>query len=191
MYNTVALNRDITHRKEIDAIIGVLFFVLATALGAYVRIPVPGSPVPITLQTFFVILSGAVLGKRLGIFSQAVYIFLGASGLPIFQGYSAGMAHVFGPTGGYLIGFIAASFLVGKMLGKETLSLYKILASFIMGNVVLYTLGVLWLVSLYRISLVNAVRIGVLPFLAVEAVKILAAAFIYRVIADRSRSIFS
>ena len=68
---------------------------------------------------------------------------------------------------------------------------YKILASFIMGNVVLYTLGVLWLVSLYRISLVNAVRIGVLPFLAVEAVKILTAAFIYRAIADRSRSIFS
>ena len=190
MYNTIALNTEITHRKGIDAVIGVLFFVLATALGAYVRIPVPGSPVPITLQTFFVVLSGAVLGKRLGVISQAAYIFLGALGLPIFQGYAFGTAHILGPTGGYLIGFLAASFLVGKMLQKDS-NTYATLLAFIAGNMVLYALGVTWLVSLYRISFIDAVRIGVLPFLAVEAVKILAAAFIYRVIADRSRSIFS
>ena len=99
--------------------------------------------------------------------------------------------HVLGPTGGYLAGFLAASFLVGKMLQKETSNTYKILLSFLAGNAILYTLGVIWLVTLYRISLTDAVRIGVLPFLAVEAVKILAAAYIYRAIADRSRSIFS
>jgi biotin transport system substrate-specific component len=191
MYNTIVLDREITHRKSVNAVIGVLFFVLATALGAYVRIPVPGSPVPITLQTFFVVLSGAVLGKRLGIASQAAYIFLGASGLPIFQGYAFGTAHILGPTGGYLAGFMVASFLVGKMLESETSNPYKIVSAFVIGNAVLYASGVLWLVLLYRISLASAIAIGVLPFLAVEAFKILMASVLYQKISHRSKSIFS
>lgn len=191
MTNTIALNREIICNRRLSAAIGVAFFILATALGAYVRIPVPGSPVPITLQTFFVVLSGAVLGKRLGSISQAGYIFLGAAGLPIFQGYASGIGHIFQATGGYLIGFIAASFLTGKILEKGNAGTFRITSAFLAGNIALYTCGILYLMFIYRISIINAAAIGVLPFITVESVKILAATFVYRAIADRSRNIFS
>ena len=191
MDNTLVLNREIIGSKSISAVIGVMFFVLATAFGAYVRIPLPGTPVPMTLQTLFVALSGAVLGKRLGSVSQVSYIFLGAMGLPIFQGYGFGPAHMLGPTGGYLTGFIAASYLTGRLLEKETSNAYKIAASFIAGTIVLYGFGIAWLMTLYRINFLNAVTIGLIPFLTAEAVKIFAASCIYRAVADRSKNIFS
>ncbi len=191
MSTAIALKANVTTSKALDAIIGVTFFIMATALGAYIRIPVPGTPVPITLQTFFVVLSGAVLGSRLGLFSQAGYIVLGALGMPIFQGYTFGMAHILGPTGGYLVGFMAASFLTGKILEGESRNLFKITASFAIGNVVLYTLGVLWLMLIYRISFVNAIAIGVLPFFTIELAKIFLAAVLYSKISNRSKAIFS
>jgi biotin transport system substrate-specific component len=187
----MALRASTINNKTLDAAIGVTFFIIATALGAYIRIPVPGTPVPITLQTFFVVLSGAVLGSRLGLFSQAGYIFLGAIGLPVFQGYGFGVAHILGPTGGYMIGFMAASFLTGRILEKESHNLFKIAASFAIGNVVLYALGILWLMLIYRISFVNAILIGVLPFFTVELAKIFLAAIVYSKISHRSKAIFS
>jgi biotin transport system substrate-specific component len=191
MNNTMALRAGIISNKTVDAIIGVTFFIIATTLGAYIRIPVPGTPVPITLQTFFVVLSGAVLGSRLGIFSQAGYIFLGAIGLPVFQGYASGTAHILGPTGGYLVGFMAASFLTGKILEGESRNLFKITASFAIGNAVLYSLGIIWLMLIYRINLVSAIAIGVLPFFTVELAKIFLAAVVYSKISHRSKTIFS
>lgn len=191
MNSTMALRVNTISDKATDAVIGVTFFIMATTLGAYIRIPVPGTPVPITLQTFFVVLSGAVLGSRLGLFSQAGYIFLGAIGLPVFQGYTFGMAHILGPTGGYLIGFMAASFLAGKILEKGSRNLFKITASFTIGNIVLYALGILWLMLIYRISFLNAILIGVLPFFTVELAKIFLAAVVYSKISHRSKAIFS
>jgi len=191
MNSAMALKDNIIGNKAIDAAIGVTFFIIATTLGAYIRIPVPGTPVPITLQTFFVVLSGAVLGSRLGLFSQAGYIILGAMGMPVFQGCAFGLAHILGPTGGYLIGFMAASFLTGRILEKESRNLFKIMASFAMGNIVLYALGILWLMVIYRISFVNAITIGVLPFFTIELAKIFLAAVVYSKISHRSKAIFS
>ena len=97
MNSVMALRTNVISNKAINAVIGVAFFIIATTLGAYIRIPVPGTPIPITLQTFFVVLSGAVLGSRLGLFSQAGYIFLGAIGLPVFQGYLLGIRIYWAP----------------------------------------------------------------------------------------------
>jgi len=191
MNNAVALRANIINNRTMDAVIGVTFFIIATTLGAYIRIPVPGTPVPITLQTFFVVLSGAVLGSRLGLCSQIGYILLGAIGLPVFQGYASGIAHIFGPTGGYLAGFMAASFLIGKILEKESRNIFKIVASFAIGNFTLYALGTLWLMLIYRISFANAILIGVLPFFTIELAKIFLAAVIYSKISHRSKAIFS
>lgn len=191
MDSILVYKRELIDNKLLNAIVGVGFFIIATALGAYIRIPVPGTPVPITLQTFFVVLSGAVLGKKLGLLSQAGYLFLGAAGLPVFQGYAFGAVHMFGPTGGYLAGFLLASFLTGKLLEKEEPGFLRIIAAFAIGNIALYTLGVFWLMFLYKISLFNAVAIGVLPFFAVELIKVTAAAFIYCGISHRTKSIFS
>lgn len=190
MTDTFALDREVIHGRTLTAVIGTAFFIIATALGAYVRIPVPGTPVPITLQTFFVVLSGAVMGRKLGLLSQAGYLFLGAAGLPVFQGYACGAAHIFGPTGGYLIGFLAASFIAGKILKDSSAGIFKTVAAFTAGNAALYTFGILWLMAIYRITLISAITIGVLPFLAAEAVKILAAAALYQKISRRSEKIF-
>ena len=191
MNGVAVLRTNVISNKMVDALIGVTFFIMATTFGAYIRIPVPGTPVPITLQTFFVVLSGAVLGSRLGLFSQAGYIFLGAIGLPVFQGYNFGMAYILGPTGGYMMGFMAASFLVGKIMEKESHNLFKIAASFTIGNTVLYSLGIIWLMLIYKISFINAILIGVLPFFTIELAKIFLAAVVYSKISHRSKTIFS
>ena len=182
--------REVVNGKALVAVIGVLFFILATALGAYVRIPIAGSPVPITLQTFFVILSGAVLGKRLGLYSQLGYILLGSMGLPIFQGAAFGVSSLLGPTGGYLAGFAVAAYLVGRLTNGVS-DTRRALLSFAIGSLVIYAFGVSWLVYIYRVNLMHAISIGMLPFIPGDIVKISFAAIIYSRISQRSKSVFS
>jgi biotin transport system substrate-specific component len=184
-------NSDIISNKAAVYAIGVIFFVLATALGAYVRIPVTGSPVPITLQTFFVMLSGAVLGRRLGSFSQFCYLVLGAAGLPIFQGYSFGASYLLGPTGGYIVGFLFAAYLIGRMTKTPDRGSAFVIASFTAASLVIYAFGISWLIFLYRISIRKAFSVGVLPFITGDILKVLFAAFIYSKISRRVKAVFS
>lgn len=172
--NTIAYNNDIIKGRGAVAAIGVVFFIVATMLGAYVRIPVPGSPVPITLQTFFVLLSGAVLGKRLGFLSMAGYLILGG-------------AVLIGPTTGYLIGFILASYLIGLLLERR----HSAITAFIIGNMALLLCGAFWLMYAYKMNPVSGLSLGVLPFLPGDAVKLTAAALIYSKISKRTKEIFS
>jgi len=183
-------NKDIINSSVQIAAIGVLFFVLATTLGAFVRIPLKNSPVPITLQTFFVLLSGAVLGRKLGGLSQAVYLILGAAGLPIFQSSGFGASYLLGPTGGYLVGFIAASYAVGRLVRFNSFSTMWIIASFAIGSLIIYIFGVSWLGFIYKTGMTKAVYMGALPFIPGDIVKILIAALIYSRISNRSREIF-
>jgi biotin transport system substrate-specific component len=182
---------DIISNKAAVYAIGVLFFVLATALGAYVRIPVAGSPVPITLQTLFVMLSGAVLGRRLGSLSQLCYLVLGAAGLPIFQGYSFGASYLLGPTGGYIVGFFFAAYLIGRMINTGNRRASFVIASFTAGSLVVYAFGILWLTFLYGVSITKAFSIGVLPFIPGDILKILFAALVYSGISRRVKTVFS
>jgi biotin transport system substrate-specific component len=177
--------------SRISAAIGVIFFVIATALGAYIRIPVKGSPVPITFQTFFVLLSGAVLGKRLGLVSQFAYLALGMMGLPIFQGYSFGVQHIFGPTGGYIAGFLAASFTVGRILQDRAEGIYRPLIAFLAGSFMIYLFGTAWLICIYKINPYSAVTIGILPFIPGDLIKIALALAVFFKISKRSRQIFT
>jgi len=96
------------------AVLLVVGFALLTALGAQVRIPI--QPVPITLQTFFVLLGGLMLGPNLGALAQVLYVSLGAAGAPVFAGEGVGRAYLLGPTGGYLLGFAASAWLVGQLI---------------------------------------------------------------------------
>ena len=189
--NVLPYNKEFISSRRAIAAIGVTFFVLATALGAYVRIPVPGSPVPITLQTFFVLLAGAVLGRKLGAASQIGYIILGAAGLPIFQGAGYGIASLFGPTGGYLAGFVAASYAVGHISRSEKPSLARFITAFSFGSLIIYAFGAAWLVFLYKMQPAYAISVGVLPFVAGDITKILAASAVSSAIAHRANSIFS
>ncbi len=181
--HTLAANKELITDRATITVIGVLFFILATTLGAYVRIPLKGNPVPITLQTFFVVLSGAVLGKRLGSYSQIGYIMLGALGLPVFQGYSFGMSYILGPTGGYLIGFVLAAWLIGRTKCS--------ILSFIAVDLIIHFSGAFWLIYLYKINIATGMSIGILPFIPGEIVKMSLAAIIYSRISQRFKSIFS
>lgn len=187
----IAYDKDIIHNKIAARAIGVAFFALATALGAYVRIPVPGSPVPITLQTFFVLLAGAVLGARLGAASQIGYILLGALGIQVFQGAGFGVSSLLGPTGGYLAGFVTAAFAVGAIFRSTRPGLTVSVLVFSAGSAIILICGAAWLTIAYKMSPVNAFSIGILPFIPGDVTKILLAAMIYRGISRRAGSIFS
>ena len=170
---------------------GVTAFVVMMALGAHVRIPLPFTPVPITLQTFFLSLAGATLGPVFGAASQVVYLFLGAAGVPVFAGGSGLMYLVQSATTGYLIGFIAAAALVGWLIrSRKDPGIAWILFSMAAGNLVVYTSGMLWLSLYLHVSLVNAVAIGVVPFLAGDVAKMCAAAGLFRGYRRRARIMF-
>ena len=181
--NTYSLvyNRELITGKRLNAAIGVAFFILATMLGSYVRIPVAGSPVPITLQTFFVLLAGAVLGTRLGAVSQIGYIMLGAAGMPF----------LLGPTGGYIAGFVAAAYVVGYCTRSPNPTMARLITSFTLGSAIIYIFGALWLVYSYKMSVSNAISAGILPFIPGDIAKILCAAVIYSGISKRAGQIFS
>jgi biotin transport system substrate-specific component len=177
--------------RAVSVAFGVMAFVVMMALGAHVRIPLPFTPVPITLQTFFLSLAGATLGPVFGVASQVVYLFLGAVGVPVFAGGSGLMYLVQSATTGYLIGFIAAAALVGWLIrSRKDAGIAWILFSMAAGNLVVYTSGMLWLSLYLHVSLVNAVAIGVVPFLAGDVAKMCAAAGLFRGYRRRARIMF-
>jgi biotin transport system substrate-specific component len=173
------------------AVIGVVAFAIMTALGAHVRIPLPWTPVPITLQTFFVSLAGATLGPAFGPASQVVYLLLGVAGLPVFAGGGSGVGYLAGPTSGYLVGFIAASALVGWLIRRqEDPGAAWILCSMAAGSLTIYACGVLWLAWSLRLSLAGAIAKGFLPFLVGDVVKTGAAVGLFRGYRRRVRDVF-
>lgn len=150
---------------------GVIF----VALLAQVRIPLPFTPVPLTGQTFAVLLVGATLGSKHGAASLTLYTLLGALGLPIFSGGAAGITYLAGPTLGYLVGFIVAAFVIGKLAerGLER-TLRTSLLPFLIGTLVIYAFGAGWLAILFGIE--KALALGVLPFIVGDIIKLVLAA---------------
>ncbi len=186
----ITLKREIVASRTACRIIGVVAFIIMTALGAFVRIPLPFTPVPLTLQTFFVILSGAFLGSGLGFAAQLSYILLGLSGLPIFTGAGSGLLYLFGPTGGYLFGFILASLFIGRFIKCAPHNLLFTLSIFYLGDLILLASGVIWLKVIFGYSLAKVLFIGFIPFLAGDFLKALFASLIYLRLKSRLESIF-
>ncbi|GAH68315.1 unnamed protein product, partial [marine sediment metagenome] len=173
-------NREIVEGRVVCAIIGLISFTVFTALGAFVYIPLPFTPVPITLQTFFVLLAGAALGRRLGSLSQFGYVALGSLGLPIFAGALGGMACLIGPTGGYLIGFVLAAYVVGRLIGmRQNPSFIYITLAMAVSSMVIYLLGTVQLAFVLHCSIARAALLGVVPFISGDALKVIAAATVY------------
>ncbi|MFC1510965.1 biotin transporter BioY [Candidatus Margulisiibacteriota bacterium] len=186
-----ALNREFVVNRTLANVIGVISFIALTTAGAYIRIPLPFTPVPITLQTFFVLLAGAMLGKKLGSLSQAGYLMVGIFGLPVFTGGLYGFARLFGPTGGYLVGFGLAAFIIGQLLGRDTEAPFlKIAGVMLIGSIVLFTTGTLWLAYIIKVPFVTALGMGVLPFIPGDIIKLLAAATIYQRVQKQAKALF-
>jgi len=158
-------------------IAGAASFAALTALGASIEIPL--QPVPITLQTLFVLLAGASLGARYGTLSQLMYVGAGAAGLPVFAGGASGAAILAGPTGGYLIAFMITPALIALLLKRSETLLWQI-ASFTAGKLLILTLGVIHLTLFYTHDIGRSLFVGVLPFLPGAVFKIVAAVSIHR-----------
>ena len=140
-----------------------------TAVGAYIHIPI--GPVPIVLSTLFVLLSGLLLGSRWGLVSMALYLLVGAIGIPVFAGGKGGLVHFFGPTGGYLLGYVLASWITGFISERSRGILILEILAVIAGSLTIYGLGVPWLKIATQISWPKALMLGMVPFLIGDAVK--------------------
>ncbi|AET66842.1 hypothetical protein Desor_1175 [Desulfosporosinus orientis DSM 765] len=143
-----------------------------TAIGSLIVIPL--QPLPITLQTLFTGLAGVLLGGTTGALSQVVYVLLGIIGLPVFAGGKAGLGTLMGPSGGYLIGFIVGSFVIGKLMEtKNEPGLVWTGFSLVVGNLVIYTLGVVQLSFVAHLSIAKALMAGVVPFIIGDMLKLI------------------
>jgi biotin transport system substrate-specific component len=164
--------------------VAVLFFAVLTAAAAQVSVPLPFTQVPFTFQPTVVLLSGLMLGPRLGAASQILYLAAGVAGLPVFAAsplLPPGAWRLLGPTGGYLLSYPLAAFVAGALArrGFDRRYLTSIVAM-ALGLVVIYTCGTLWLAyaSLGRtaLGLASAFATGVAPFVIADVVKLAAAA---------------
>ncbi len=151
-------------------------FAALTAVGAFVASPI--GPVPIVLQNMFVFLAGLLLGSRWGLASVGVYLLAGACGLPVFAGGLGGIGRIVGPTGGYLIGYLPAVFLIGKIANRTPPRVLFDVLAMICGSVALYACGIAWLKILTGMTVTKALAVGMFPFLIGDAIKIAAAAAI-------------
>jgi biotin transport system substrate-specific component len=152
-------------------------FAILTAIGA--QIEIPHHPVPYTFQTLVVLLAGAFLGPRNGFISMAMYLALGVLGLPVFSGSGFGLARILGPTGGYLLAFPLAAFVVGTLVPLRRQFAWTLFSMFV-GLLIIFSIGTLQLNAVYFHDWSAAFRAGFLIFSWWDLLKLSAAAAIYR-----------
>jgi biotin transport system substrate-specific component len=147
------------------------------ALAAQISIPIPGTPVPITGQTFAVLLTAAALGPARGVAAQLVYILAGLAGTPVFAGATHGPGVIFGASGGYLVAYPIAALIVGYFARRGAdRSVPRTLAVYVLASAVIYAIGTLWLCVDTGMSAGAGIAAGVTPFLPGDTGKALLAA---------------
>lgn len=153
-------------------IAGIIFFSILTAIGAHIYIVLPWTPVPLTLQTFFVLSSGVVLGSSAGFLSQLLYILLGIVGMPVYSSGQSGIIWLSGITGGYILGFMFAGWIAGKIT-EVTKNNLVIVGGLIVADLTLLSCGTLWLKLVTGWNLHICIIRGFIPFLIGDLIKIL------------------
>jgi biotin transport system substrate-specific component len=145
---------------------------LLTAAAAQVFVPLPFTPVPISGQTFAVLLVAAALGPARGVASMGLYVLLGLVGLPFYAEGASGTAVVMGATGGYLVGFVVAAWVVGHLARRGLdRTVWGTAVAYVAGSLVIYAVGVPWLAVVAGVGPQQALLMGVVPFLIGDAVK--------------------
>lgn len=148
-----------------------------TCILAPFSIPIPFSPVPISFTNLVLYISVFILGYKMATVSYLVYLLLGFVGLPVFSGFTGGVAKLAGPTGGYLVGFIFMTIIAGlfveKCHGKYRYALY--LLGMVLGTAVCYAFGTIWLAKMMDLTFAQGLAAGVIPYLPGDAVKMIAA----------------
>lgn len=157
-------------RDVILTLAGTAFITVA----GFIIIPLPFTPVPLSLATFAVLLTGAALGPLRGGLSAGVYLALGTIGVPLFAGGASGWAF---SSFGYILGYVAATLLVGILARhRSDRTVWSTLGLAILGSLTIYAFGVPWLAAFLSVDLVTALALGVVPFLIGDAIKVIAMA---------------
>ena len=159
--------------KQLHMTVYASLLAALTAAGAYLAIPI--GPVPIILQNLFIFLSGLLLGAKWGVASVGVYLLAGALGLPVFSGGVGGIGRFVGPTGGYLLGFLPAVFVIGMISEKTPNRVVFDVLAMLCGAILIYACGVTWLKVLTGMTLSKTLAVGMYPFILGDALKIAAA----------------
>lgn len=149
-------------------------FAALTAVLSQISILLPFTPVPINLAMLSVFVSGAMLGAKGGAVSQIVYVSLGIIGIPVFANLSAGIGIILGPTGGYIAGYILASFITGLIIEKMNDSIIIYMLSMFIGLVTCYALGTLWFMFVTETNFISSLGMCVIPFIIGDILKIIA-----------------
>ena len=181
--NSLTFSQLLSSIKE-SVLFWIISFSILTAVSAQISIPV--QPVPFTLQTMIVLLSGAFLGAKNGAYSQLIYLSLGAIGLPVFADGTMGFARLIGPTGGYLLAFPFAAYLVGFLIGKSQKYVLVIVSMFIAEIVVIF-IGTMYLYASYLHNIDQAIKAGAAIFTFWMVIKVFAAASIYFAVAKKQQ----
>ena len=172
---TVAVDNQKIRTKQMVLI--ALMTAVTCVLGP-ISIPLPFSPVPISLTNFAIFLAIFVLGMKSGTISFIIYLLLGAIGVPVFSSFRGGLQVLAGPTGGYLIGFIFLALIMGFALDHFNRKLVPTIIGMIIGMAVCYAFGTVWLAKLLSLSFKEGLMMGVIPYLAGDAAKIIIAAIV-------------
>lgn len=165
----------------------VVLFALLTAVSAQIAIPVPGTPVPMTLQTAVVFCAGAMLGARLGVLSMGLYLLLGAVGVHVFHAGTWGLATIAGSTGGYLLGFVIAQPVIAAFTARPRATIAHYAAGVLLGAAIVFACGVAWLAVWLSEPIGAALQRGLLPFLPTELLKLTATIAVARAAAGPLR----
>ncbi len=151
-------------------------FVAFIAIGAFIAIPI--GPVPIVLQNMFVLLAAIILGPVWGLACVGIYLLIGLAGLPVFAGGTSGIGKLFGPTGGYLLGYLPCVFVTASISKKLGRKISSDIIAMVIGSLIIYAAGVPWLKVVTSMSYNKALALGMYPFLIGDTLKIIAAAYI-------------
>ncbi len=161
-----------TQKVQTKNMVLCALFAAVTAVLSQLAVPLPFTPVPINLATLSVLVAGGLLGPLYGAISLTIYVVMGAVGLPVFAQFSGGAAIVVGPTGGYIIGYIAVAFVTGLLVNRLPQKLWGIVVAMIAGSLTLYTLGTAWFMFSTGTGFLAALGMCVIPFLIGDALKI-------------------
>ncbi len=167
---------------ELQEIVWIAFFAALLAISAFISLPI--GAVPFTMQVFTLFLGSLVLGSKRATIAVLFYILLGAIGFPFFAGGKSGLAALFGPTGGFIIGFLFVAYIAGLGQFKKW---YVSLALLITSLIVLYTFGTLWLSFVANLPLYKAFTVAALPFIIPDMIKLSLAYAVYYVLKQQAR----
>jgi biotin transport system substrate-specific component len=171
-----------TGRRAIAGITTTALFAALTAAGAFISIPLPLSPVPVALQNLFALLSGLILGPLRGGAAVALFLIAGALGAPVFAGAVGGFAHIFGPTGGFLLGYLLAALTAGCIAGRprggRRTTRLRLFLAVLAGLLAVYIPGIFWLKIVLDTDWPGALAVGFVPFIAGDILKGIAAVLI-------------